>query len=110
MKQYVIDELRPDEIAKVVSYLENHCDQGGLQNIFWLEIPKEMLSGVQAIHASCGPHCSAVEVHSDRVIFELLVRGRKKIRCECVSYANRPQRDYIIDFADNLLNTVLSDA
>lgn len=110
MKQYVIDELKPEEVAKILSYLENHCDQGGLQNIFWLEIPENMLSGVQAGHTSCGPHCSAVEVHSDKVIFELLVRGRKKIRCECVGYATPSQRDFIIDFADTLLITALSDA
>ncbi len=110
MKQYVIDELQPGEIAKIVAYLENHCDQGGLQNIFWLEIPRDILTAVQAGHDSCGPHCSAVEVHSDKVVFELLVRGRKRIRCECVGYATRPQRDFIIDFADNLFYTALSDA
>ena len=110
MKQYVIDELRPDEIAKILAYLQNHCEQGGLQNIFWIEIPEEILSKTQAGHGACGPHCAAVELHSDKVVFEFLIRGRKKIRCECVGYATPSQREFIMDFADNLLNTALSDA
>ncbi len=39
-----------------------------------------------------------------QVDFELLIRSRQILRCNCISYADKKQRDYILDFADRMLD------
>jgi hypothetical protein len=36
------------------------------------------------------------------VSFELLIRTRARLRCGCIQYANKNQRDYILEYADGL--------
>lgn len=36
MKQYVIDELRPEDYIKLKSYLESAYGPAELENIFWV--------------------------------------------------------------------------
>jgi len=39
----------------------------------------------------------------DFVRFEFLVRSQKTLRCSCIDYATRQQRDFILAFADRLV-------
>ena len=36
--------------------------------------------------------------------FELLIRSRQVIRCLCIAYATQQQRDYIMHFADRMID------
>jgi len=103
MRQYVVDELRKNEIERVTSYLEKYCESGGVNRLFWLQLPKELLSDVQAEHKECGPFCIGIEVTDDSVVFEMLVRSRKKLRCSCIAYASDQQRQFILSFADKMI-------
>jgi hypothetical protein len=38
-----------------------------------------------------------------QVSFELLVRSSQILRCNCIAYATREQRDFILAFADSML-------
>jgi hypothetical protein len=44
-----------------------------------------------------------VELGRNLIKFEFLIRSRRTMRCTCVGFATRPQRDWIMDFADRLV-------
>ena len=103
MRQYVVDELRKNELERVEQYLENHCEPGGIGSLYWLQIPDDLLSEVQLDHNGCAPFCIGIEVTDNSVVFEMLVRSRQKLRCSCIAYASGRQRQFILDFADRLV-------
>ncbi|NPA95647.1 MAG: hypothetical protein GXO58_09510 [Thermodesulfobacteria bacterium] len=103
MRQYVVDELRSEEIEKITSYLEKSCERSALDNLFWLKLPDDILTPTQYGHKDCGPFCVGIEVTEDKMIIEMLIRSRKKLRCNCISYATNQQRQFILNFADTLL-------
>ena len=51
----------------------------------------------------CKPFCFAVNLSIKQVDFELLIRSRRIMRCNCIRYADKKQRDYLIDYADRML-------
>ncbi|HID98069.1 MAG TPA: hypothetical protein EYP57_07775 [Thermodesulfobacteriaceae bacterium] len=104
MRQYVIDELRPAELDRIKDYLDNYCERSDIGSIFWLRIPDDMLTSVQSGHVDCRPHYAAVELGDRFVNFEMLIRSREKIRCNCVAFATPEQRDFILSFADAMLD------
>jgi hypothetical protein len=42
----------------------------------------------------------ALELGEDRLAGELLVRTRKRVRCDCIHYADDRQRDWLIRTVD----------
>ncbi len=103
MRQYMVDELRRMELERIRGYLDRHCEASDLGGLYWLHIPDECLSPTQIAHKDCMPFWTAVEMGGSWVKFEMLVRSRKKIRCNCVAFATEDQRDFILKFADKLL-------
>ncbi|MFO8241392.1 MAG: hypothetical protein R6T90_10415 [Dissulfuribacterales bacterium] len=103
MRQYVVDELRPQEVKKIKAYLDTCCDISDIMGLYWLTIPGDILSPVQYEHQDCQPHCAAIELGDKWVKIEMLVRSRRKIRCECVNYATTQQRKFLLSFVDRLL-------
>jgi len=47
-----------------------------------------------------------VELKPTAISFELLIRTRNRIRCDCIHYANAEQRERIIRFADAMFETL----
>ncbi len=103
MRQYVVDQLTPEEQKRIKDYLDKYCESAGLDGMYWLHIPKDICSKLQKQHKECQPHCVGIELRRRDVRFEFLVRSRNKIRCKCISYANKEQRDYIVDFIEDML-------
>ncbi len=103
MRQYVVDELRKGELDRVKQYLEKQCEPGGVDRLYWLEIPDDLLSDIQIDHRDCRPFCIGIEVTDDSVVFEMLIRSRQKLRCSCIAYASEQQRQFILNFADRLV-------
>ncbi len=93
MKQYVIDELRPADVVALKSYLTDHYGQTEMDGVFWIPVKDKLLSDIQAAHHECRPHCFAVDLDDRRIACELLVRTRNRIRCDCISYATKGQRN-----------------
>ena len=103
MKQYILDEIARADLPRIKEYLDGKALPSGLQGVWWVELGQEQLSDTQLAHADCQPHCFAVELGRDFIKFEFLIRSRQTMRCSCVAYATTPQRDWIMDFADELV-------
>jgi len=103
MKQYVIDELTPQHHQAIGHYLERHAQPAGVDGLYWLPIESGLLSPEQQSHDACQPFAFALELLPDRLVCELLVRTRSRIRCSCIAYANREQREWLIETVDAIL-------
>ena len=100
MKQYVIDEIRPNERQILKAYLDEHFADPAMDGIYWIPVEEGLLGPVQAAHEECRPFLFALELHSDMLSVELLVRTRQRIRCDCIAYATEAQRNWIVDTVD----------
>jgi hypothetical protein len=100
MKQYVIDEIRPQDYQTVKTYLDEHFGESGLDGIYWLPLDETLLSDVQQAHRSCAPFFMALGLRPDRLAGELLVRTRNRVRCDCIHYADERQRNWLIQTVD----------
>jgi hypothetical protein len=102
MKQYVVDELRPDDYQKIKEYMHDHFNSSDVYHIYRIPLKDEYLTTVQAEHAECGPFYFGVELEPDRLTCELLVRSEERIRCDCIRYANEIQRNWLIQHLDSI--------
>jgi hypothetical protein len=102
MKQYVIDELRPDDHEKVRAYFEREFGQAQLGDIYWIPLDETLLSETQTMHEDCKPFYFAVELTPDTLACEFLVRTRNTIRCDCIRYATEYQRNWLIRTIDRI--------
>ncbi len=103
MRQYIIDELKREEVDAIRSYLEEQCEPSGIDGLYWLRIPDDLLSGIQVDHKECAPFYFAAELGDSWLKLELLVRTRERLRCQCIQHATQPQRDFLLNFADTLV-------
>jgi hypothetical protein len=106
MKQYVIDELRPKDYELVKAYLKENFRPSDMDGIYWIPLDKDILTETQAEHTDCQPYYFTVDLESNRIAFELLIRTQKRIRCDCMGYANENQRDWLIRLADAIFDTL----
>lgn len=106
MKQYRIDELRPEDHEKIKAYLNERFGPSQMESLYWVPLENDFLDVVQEAHRDCQPFCFAVELKPTAISFELLIRTRNRIRCDCIRYANVEQRERIIRFADDMFETL----
>jgi hypothetical protein len=102
MKQYVIDQLRPNDYFKIKAYLDMNLRLSGIPDIYWLVLPQNMLEGNQAEHADCQPLYFALELSQSALSCELLVRTLSHVRCDCMRYASLAQRNWLIQTIDDI--------
>lgn len=81
MRSLVYDELLEPEIDSVLDYLDQEAVSSGVENLYWLFIPRDIWSPAQ-VQAQADEDWSegegyrtAIEVGPDWVRFELLVRS-----------------------------------
>lgn len=103
MKQYVIDGLTLKDYTELKAYLDKHLDCALLGGIYWLELDPDVLTPVQASHTGCGPHIFALMLEESYLSCELLVRIKTNIKCDCMGYATKEQRDWLVEWTDALL-------
>ncbi|MBF0111371.1 MAG: hypothetical protein HQK74_01390 [Desulfamplus sp.] len=104
MKQYVIDGLSPYDYERLKKYFDEILGQPSLGSIYWLEIDPELLSPMQISHTDCQPHYFAFELDErGHLSCEFLVRIKKSIKCDCMGYADKKQRDWLMDKIDDIL-------
>ena len=104
MRQYVLDELSPGELNALKGILKKRLEQGGTDNIFWLNLPDDLLTSIQYEHKACQPYAMAVEVGDTWVKFEELVRSRVNLHCGCIGFATSIQRQFLARFIDSVLD------
>jgi hypothetical protein len=103
MRQLLFDEIREADIKKIKRYLHKKATPSPLGEIFWIDLPEELYDEVQREHKDCQPFYFAAEVGRNYLRIEFLIRSRQRLHCACIRYANKEQRAYILDFADQLL-------
>ncbi len=106
MKQYVIDELRLIDYELVKAYLEDNFSYSDVDGIYWIQLDQNILTKIQAEHTDCQPFYFAVDLEPNFITFELLIRTKKRIRCDCMGYATEKQRNWLIRLADAMLDTL----
>jgi hypothetical protein len=103
MKQYVIDQLRENDFQRLEEYLSRHAEAGELPGIYWIPLPERLYGKYQQEHTACQPFYYAINMDRLTISFELLIRTRNRLRCGCIGYATPEQRQYILDYADRLV-------
>jgi hypothetical protein len=103
MKQYVIDGLSLQDTHKLKKYFGDHLETATVEGIYWLELDREVLTPMQSAHESCGPHVFALMLEDTYLSCELLVRIKTNIKCDCMGYSTKEQRDWLIDQTDAIL-------
>ncbi len=107
MRQIVIDDLTPEECANLDNYLKRKTKKAGLDGIFWLQLPDDLLGEAQQGHQKCGPFYFALELTKNEgresLSCELLVRSESNLHCTCISYATSMQRDFLLRFLDQMI-------
>ena len=103
MRQYVLDEISKSDIPRVGEYLHEHAIASRLEGVWWVDLPEDLLGPEQFNHRDCRPFRFAVELGETFVRFEFLIRSEQTMRCACIGYATRQQRDFILAFADRLV-------
>ena len=102
MKQYVIDEFRPEDHQKVKEYLDEIYGPVEMGGIYWVPLAADVLTEIQQQHADCQPFYVAIELQEDRLALELLVRTKHRVRCTCIGYATENQRTWMMDLVDTI--------
>ncbi len=102
MKQYVLDELRPEDHEKIKAFLEARYAVSGFADLYWVPVAEALLNETQRAHHECGPFYMALELFADRLVCELLVRARQRIHCLCIQYADEAQRNWLIKLIDDM--------
>ncbi len=106
MKQYVVDELRPGDYSKIMSYLGEKLGVAEMPGLYKLPLSDAHLTDTQAAHTQCQPFYFAIDLEPTRMACELLVRTDKRLRCDCMGYATDAQRSWLIRFTDAMLHNL----
>lgn len=104
MRQYMIDEISFLERDALDSYLKRTLKPGGLEGVFFLSVPPDLLGPEQLNHGECGPFYFTVVLEQSSIRFELLVRSASNMHCTCIALATPAQRQFVFDFADRMLS------
>ena len=80
-----------------------HAQPAGVDGLYWLPLDNGLLAPEQQAHDACKPFFFSLELLPDRLVCELLVRTGNRVRCSCIAYASRPQREWLIDTIDAIL-------
>lgn len=86
MRAYLIDEISASDMKKITLFLRENSSQSSLEAIFWVEIPEDLLAGIQFEHKDCRPYVFAMEKGDNWVKAEFFVRSLKNMRCACQTY------------------------
>jgi hypothetical protein len=103
MRAYLIDEINPSHMEKINGFLEKHAIKSHLDQVFWVQIPDDILSDTQIKHVACQPHVFSVELGPNCVKLEFFIRSLKNMACTCPGYCTAKQMEYVIRFAHNMI-------
>lgn len=103
MKSYFVDEISSTDMKKIRKEVEENAKKSGLDTLFWVEVPEDLLSERQFGHHDCRPHVFALELGMNWLKMELFVRNLKDMRCSCNAYTTAEQMNFAIGYVNQLL-------
>ncbi len=106
MRSYILDEISTGQMQRLRKYLKENAISSSMADIFWVEMPKHLLSELQLLHTGCHPHVFAIELGKDWVKFELYVRSLHNMRCSCPGYCTKGQQDFVIAYANGIISSL----
>ena len=106
MRAYLIDEISASDMKKITLFLKENSSPSSLEDIFWVEIPEDLLAGVQFEHKNCRPYVFAMERGDHWVKAEFFVRSLKNMRCTCQTYCTPQQGAFILNFVHHMIDTL----
>jgi len=104
LRYYLIDEISKSELKKLRNHLNDRAIKSGLDDLYWVEFPDDLLTSIQSEHDSCKPYVFGLELSVGSLKAELFVRNRSQFGCACQQYCNDRQKNYVIDFVLNIIN------
>jgi hypothetical protein len=104
MKTYLIDEISSPDMEKIKGFLTRNALKSGMDGIFWVKVPSDLLSERQHQHEACQPHVFAVELGRGFVKLELYIRSLVNLRCTCPALSTPDQRNFIFRYADGMID------
>lgn len=99
----MIDGFSPADYEKLKTYFDRNLELSPLEGIYWIEIDPDLLTPVQKTHQDCRPHVFGLELGETFLSCEFLVRIKTSIKCDCMAYATSPQRTWLMDSMDAIL-------
>jgi len=104
VRTYCINEVNSEDIRRLKQYLEQTGHSAPIEDIFWFEVPQELLTDTQKEHAGeCGPYVFPLETGDTWLMLELLIRPRNTLHCSCIAYASEAQRTHVIQRLEAIL-------
>lgn len=104
MKSYIIEEILPEGMTRIISFLNKNAGTSGMEKLFWAELPRDHLNHIQNEHTGCSPFRFAIETGDDWIKAEFYIRASSGFRCECNGCCDDSQRDYIMQYIDTMLS------
>jgi hypothetical protein len=104
MKQYLIDELRPDDHRKIKKYLDKTYATTVFDGLYWLPLDQAQYTKIQTEHTECQPFYFALNLEPSLLACELLVRTQNRLRCACMGYAAENQRNWLYRLIDDMFD------
>ena len=103
MRAYLIDEISRKDMEKIAEFLKKNAIPSSMDKVFWIQIPEQLLTKEQMAHKECMPYMCAVELGKDWIKVEFFVRSSKNIKCTCCRYCTDEQRNFIINYTNNMI-------
>jgi hypothetical protein len=60
MRAYLIDEMTPSDMEKISGFLKENAIKSNLHQIFWVQIPDNLLSNIRFEQRHCRPRVFSV--------------------------------------------------
>ena len=103
MKYYLFDEISTEDMNRIEELLKQNCASSGIDKLYWVELPERYFNAIQANHKDCQPYLFPIEIGKDWIKAELFVRTIKDFSCDCSDYCTKDQREFILDYMDNII-------
>ena len=103
MRQILIDELIPDEVAAIHEFLQANAVESGIEGLYWVELTEDLLDPEQFGQKKDHPFCFAVEVGDSWVKFEFLIRSQHNIKSTGTRFASRSQLEFVLQYSNRII-------
>lgn len=103
MRSYYIDELSEVDLNKIRLFFETQALSSQIADIWWFEIPPDLLTPSQKKQKDLYPFVFTVELGESWFKSEFLIRSLKTLNREWQAFCTPEQREYILSMIDSLI-------